>query len=76
LRNGHMIRSGGCVRTADSIAGAESTTATATSWPRSVNAIQARWLKLLCAETRNRICMSRSGRWLYGAGGGVRNTPW
>ena len=55
LSIGHTISSGSCSRTAASIAALESTTATVTSWPRSVSSIQARWLRLLCAETRNRI---------------------
>ena len=42
LRNGHTISCGRCAPTAASIAAAESTTATVTSWPSSVSAIQAR----------------------------------
>ena len=51
---GHTISCGRCSPTAASIAAAESTTATATSWPSSVSAIHARWLRLLCADTRKR----------------------
>src|SRR6187200_909613 len=50
---GQTISSGSCAATAASIACAESTTATVTSCPSSVSAIQARWLRLLWAETRN-----------------------
>ena len=55
LSIGHTTRSGRCTATAASIAAPESTTATSTSWPSSVSAIQARWLRLLWAETRKRM---------------------
>lgn len=58
LRNGQAIKSGACTCTAVFIDEAESTTATPTSWPSSVNSIQARWLRLLCADTRKRIRMA------------------
>ncbi len=59
LSIGHTMRSGRCVATAASIAAPESTTSTSTSCPSSVSAIQARWLRLLWAETRKRMRIPR-----------------
>jgi len=47
LSIGQMISSGRCRATAASIAAAESTISTATSWPSSVSATYAHWLRLL-----------------------------
>ena len=55
FKNGHTISPGWCSATAASISASESTTATATSCPNSVNATHARWLRPLCAETKNRM---------------------
>src|SRR3954470_6798147 len=54
LSIGQTIRSGSCAATAASISCPALTTWTVTSWPSSVSAIYARWLRLLWAETRNR----------------------
>ena len=53
-----MIMSGASPATASIIASPEVTTQTRISWPRSVNSIRSRWLRLLCAEVRKRIFMA------------------
>jgi hypothetical protein len=64
LSMGQTISSGRRRATATSMSSGVATTATLTWWPSSVRATCARWLRLLCADTRNRI---RSGLAVDGA---------